>query len=91
MSKRHSIADWFDERTGYRAGLEHLLDEPIPANVNWWFTLGSVLLFLLVVQIVTGAALMMYYVPTPPHAYDSIRFITAQLTFRGSCVRILQP
>ncbi|MHB8533525.1 MAG: cytochrome b N-terminal domain-containing protein [Solirubrobacteraceae bacterium] len=81
MSIRHSIADWFDERTGYRAGLEHLLDEPIPANVNWWFTLGSVLLFLLVVQIVTGAVLTMYYVPTPTYAYDSVRYITTQLTF----------
>jgi ubiquinol-cytochrome c reductase cytochrome b subunit len=81
MPTRHTIGDWLDARTGYRAGLHHLLDEPIPASVNWWFTLGSVLLFLLTVQIVTGAALMMYYVPTPAYAYDSVRFITSQLTF----------
>ncbi len=81
MSIRRTVADWFDERTGYRAGLHHVLDEPLPAGVNWWFTLGSVLLFLLSIQIVTGAVLMMYYVPTPTHAYDSIRFITTQLTF----------
>ena len=81
-----AVADWFDSRTGYRAGLHHLLDEPLPASVNWWFTLGSVLLFLLVTQIATGAVLMMYYVPTPTHAYDSIRFITSQLAF-GSMLR----
>src|SRR5581483_4124202 len=75
------VSTWIDDRTGYRAGLRRLLDEPVPGDVNWWFTLGSVLLFLLTIQIVTGAALTMYYVPTPTHAYDSIRFITTQLTF----------
>src|SRR5205814_2153763 len=77
----HSAGDWLDARTGYRAGLRRLLDEPVPGDVNWWFTLGSVLLFLIVLQTITGATLMMYYVPTPTHAYDSIRFITNQLTF----------
>ncbi len=81
MSTRHSTGDWLDARTGYRAGLRYLLDEPIPPNVNWWFTLGSVLLFLLVVQFVTGAVLMMYYVPSPAYAYDSVRFIATTLTF----------
>src|SRR5437868_10615483 len=76
-----TVSGWVDDRTGYRAGLRRLLDEPVPGDVNWWFTLGSVLLFLLTIQIVTGAALTMYYVPTPTHAYDSIRFITTQLTF----------
>ncbi|MGE5245194.1 MAG: cytochrome b N-terminal domain-containing protein [Betaproteobacteria bacterium] len=81
MSTRQSIGDWLDARTGYRAGLHHLLDEPLPASVNWWFTLGSVLLMLLAVQIVTGAVLMMYYVPAPAYAYDSVRFIATRLTF----------
>jgi len=77
----HGIGDWLDARTGYRAGLSRLLDEPVPGDVNWWFTLGSVLLFLLGIQILTGAVLTMYYVPTPAHAYDSVRFIMTQLTF----------
>jgi len=81
MSSRQSIRDWFDARTGYRAGLRRLLDEPIPGDVNWWFTLGSVLLFLIAVQFVTGVVLTMYYVPTPTHAYDSVRFIQTGLSF----------
>lgn len=86
MFPRRSFGDWLDARTGYRAGLDRLLGEPVPAGVNWWFTLGSVLLFLLGVQMLTGAVLMMYYVPTPAYAYDSVRFITARLTF-GHLVR----
>ena len=53
-----------------------LLDEPLPPGTGWFFTLGSVLLALLVVQLLTGAFLTLYYAPTPDHAYDSIRFIT---------------
>jgi ubiquinol-cytochrome c reductase cytochrome b subunit len=83
-----SIGDWFNDRTGYRAGLSRLLDEPIPGDVNWWFTLGSVLLFLLAIQFVTGVTLTMYYVPTPASAYDSVRFISTQLTF-GRVLRAL--
>ena len=83
-----SIGDWLNARTGYRAGLRRLLDEPIPGDVNWWFTLGSVLLFLLALQFITGVTLTMYYVPTPASAYDSVRYISTQLTF-GHIVRAL--
>jgi ubiquinol-cytochrome c reductase cytochrome b subunit len=78
--------DWLDSRTGFRAGRTHLLDEPLPSGVGWWFVTGSILLFLLGVQVVTGIVLTMYYVPSPEHAYDSVRFIMEQLTF-GSILR----
>lgn len=73
--RRRSVADWLDDRTGFRALRRHLLEEPLPAGTAWWFTLGSVLLFGLGVQVVTGIALALYYAPTPDHAWDSVRFI----------------
>ena len=73
--KRRGLADWIDDRTGVRALRRHLFDEPLPAGTGWWFTLGSVLLFGLTVQVVTGIALALYYAPTPDHAWDSVRFI----------------
>src|SRR5690242_19533036 len=75
------IADWCHARTGYRTGLKVLLDEPLPAGTGWWFTLGSILLALIGIQFLTGFVLMMYYVPTPAYAYDSVRFIMTDLTF----------
>ena len=69
------VLDWLDSRTGYRAGLSHLLDETLPAGVGWWFVTGSILLFLLGVQFVTGVVLTMFYVPTPDHAHESVRYI----------------
>ena len=74
------LLDWFDHRTGYRAAFRHLLEEPLPHGTGWAFTTGSILLLLLGVQVVTGIALGMYYVPTPLIAYDSVRFITDTLT-----------
>jgi ubiquinol-cytochrome c reductase cytochrome b subunit len=62
-----------------------LLDEPLPPGTGWFFTLGSILLALVAVQILTGAFLTLYYAPTPDHAYDSIRFIMA--TASGRLVR----
>ena len=49
------VFDWLDSRTGFRAGLSHLLDEPLPPGVGWWFVTGSVLMFLLGVQLLTGS------------------------------------
>jgi ubiquinol-cytochrome c reductase cytochrome b subunit len=58
---------------------KHVLDEPLPAGTGWWFTLGSVILFGLGVQVATGIALSFYYAPTPDHAWDSVRFITTSV------------
>ena len=49
------MRDWLDARTGFRGLLKHLLDEPIPSGVGWWFVTGSIVLFLLAVQLVTGS------------------------------------
>jgi ubiquinol-cytochrome c reductase cytochrome b subunit len=86
MVRPPELLDWLDSRTGYRAGVRHLLDEPLPGGVGWWFITGSVLLFLLGVQLLTGIVLAMYYVPSPASAYDSVRYIMTNLPL-GSVVR----
>lgn len=75
------LFDWLDSRTAYRKLLHHALEEPLPKGTGWAFTTGSVLLFLLGIQLVTGIVLTMYYVPSPALAYDSVRYITDTLTF----------
>ena len=63
-----SIADWVDERLGIRAIGEALFERKIPEGtglVSWIYTLGSVVMFLFILQAVTGMFLAMNYAPTP--------------------------
>ena len=81
MKPLYDLLDWLDSRTGWRTGRANLLEEPIQAGVGWWFVTGSILLMLLGVQLITGVVLAMYYVPSPEHAYDSVRYIMERVTF----------
>jgi len=67
---------WLDERLPIvRFGKEHLLDFPTPRNLNYWWTFGAILVFMLTVQIVTGIVLAMHYVPNVSLAFDSVEQI----------------
>jgi hypothetical protein len=65
------IANWLDERVGWKAVWETIFLRKIP-KVNWFYTLGSATLFTAINQAVTGILLTIYYVPTPDHAYESV-------------------
>lgn len=71
--------DWLDHRSGFRTIRHHLLDEKLPAGTGWWFTFGSLLLFGLTLQVITGTLLALFYAPTPDHAWDSVRYITTEV------------
>ena len=70
-----NLANWLDERLGWRNVWKTIFIRKIP-KVNWLYTLGSATLFVAITQVVTGILLTIYYVPTPDHAYDTVRFIT---------------
>jgi quinol-cytochrome oxidoreductase complex cytochrome b subunit len=73
------MGNWLDERLGWREVWAAIFLRKIP-KVNWLYTLGSATLFVAIIQIVTGILLTIYYVPTPDHAYDSVQYITTQVT-----------
>ncbi len=75
-----------DSEKGLLAIVKDLLDEPMPKGVSWPHTLGSVLLALIVVQIVTGILLSFYYSPNADAAYESIQYIETQVLF-GKLIR----
>ena len=74
------VMDWLDERLGISTIYHVVLDRNVP-KVNWWYTLGSATLFLLVLQATTGIFLTVYYIPSPDHAYESINYIMTGVTF----------
>ena len=80
------LYQWLDSRLRLQPIQKTLLDEPIPGGASWIYVFGSATLFLFVMQALTGMFLVVYYAPTPDHAYDSIQFIENQVTF-GAFVR----
>ena len=71
---------WLDNRTGLETAVRNFLYEQIPASSSWHQVFGSVALFLFLVQAFTGALLAFNYAPTPGDAYNSLRYIMAEVT-----------
>ncbi len=72
--------DWVEERSGLVGATKYFLFRKVPGDTNWFHTLGSATLTAFLVQALTGVILAMYYKPDPNTAYESIRFITDDLT-----------
>lgn len=73
------VGDWLDERVKWRQVWDAIFLRKVP-KVNWLYTLGSATLFLALNQAITGILLTIYYVPTPDNAYDSVQYITTQVS-----------
>ncbi len=83
----NAVEKWFDERLPIlRFSKEHLMDFPTPKNLNYWWTFGAILAFMLVVQIVTGVILAMHYVPNVDLAFDSVELIKRDVNY-GEIIR----
>ena len=63
-----------------------MLDRTVPDRIALGATLGCATLAAFLVQVVSGVVLATYYVPSPDHAYDSIRFIEHRIA-GGSLLR----
>ena len=62
------------------------LRKPLPKHINLLFSLGSLAMFLLLLQAATGAFLALSYSPSPDHAHNAVKYITEEVPF-GSFVR----
>jgi quinol-cytochrome oxidoreductase complex cytochrome b subunit len=71
---------WVEERSGLVGYTKWFLFRKVPHDLSWAQTLGSASLTAFIVQAVTGVILAMYYKPDPDKAYQSIQFITEDLT-----------
>lgn len=73
------MADWIDARLGVRASLRPVLTHPIPKGaagpMGWWYVFGSASMTLLMIQVLTGIALALVYVPAADKAYDSLLYL----------------
>ncbi len=80
------VVDYVDERTGVVAGTKWFMFRNVPAETSWFQTLGFAAFAIFSMQAITGIVLAMYYQPDPGTAFQSIEFITNDVTW-GSLVR----
>jgi len=79
---QNAMLRWLEDRLpivglAYSAGVSY----PTPRNLNYWWTFGGILTFMLVVQIVTGIVLVMHYTPEASMAFDSIEHMTRDVNY----------
>ena len=76
MSKAQALLRWIDERFPLTALWKSQVSEYYaPKNFNFWYYFGSLALFVLVIQIVSGIFLTMNYKPDAEHAFQSVEYI----------------
>jgi len=74
--KAGDLMSWVDERLPVTQFYnDHLAKYYAPKNFNFWYYMGSLALFILVLQIVTGIFLTMNYKPSAAEAFASVEFI----------------
>jgi ubiquinol-cytochrome c reductase cytochrome b subunit len=79
LNKRLPVDEFIHEQlTGYYA----------PKNFNVWYFFGSLALLVLVLQLVTGIFLTMFYKPGELTAFDSVEYIMREVDF-GWLIRYL--
>ena len=73
------LADWLDDRSGYRHLMKEALDEPITRRRRWHYVFGSALTVIFMVQVFTGLLLMTSYSPSSSTAWGSVFFISHEM------------
>jgi ubiquinol-cytochrome c reductase cytochrome b subunit len=76
------IGRWFDERLpATRLLYDSFVAYPIPRNLNYWYTFGGILSFMLAAQIVTGVVLAMHYAADADLAFESVEHIMRDVKY----------
>jgi ubiquinol-cytochrome c reductase cytochrome b/c1 subunit len=86
---QNPVLKWFEQRLPIM-GLVHssFIVYPVPRNLNYWWTFGGILSFMLAAQIVTGVILVMHYTPHATMAFSSIEHIMRDVNY-GWLIRYL--
>ncbi len=74
---------WLDRRYQITPLIDFLRHKEVPLGHHSlvWYYLGGATMFFFMVQIVTGALLLMYYQPGEATAHESIRYLTTKVPF----------
>ncbi|MCW2315162.1 ubiquinol-cytochrome c reductase cytochrome b subunit [Rhodoblastus acidophilus] len=73
---KNGVVKWLEARLPILSfGYDSFVAYPTPKNLNYWWTFGAILSFMLIAQIVTGVVLTMHYTPEATMAFSSVEKI----------------
>lgn len=72
---------WLDQRTGIVTATKDFLTEDVPGGASYWYAFGSATVFAMIIQIVTGIFLTLYYSPSASTAWASTYYIYSKVPF----------
>jgi len=85
----NNILNWIDRRFPLTSTIKnHLTNYYVPKNFNFWYFFGSLALFVLILQIVTGIFLTMHYKPDASQAFSSVEYIMRDVPY-GYIIRYM--
>ncbi|MFT6084591.1 MAG: quinol-cytochrome oxidoreductase complex cytochrome b subunit [Alphaproteobacteria bacterium] len=72
----NKVAAWVNDRLPIFSLMhDHVNTFPTPKNLNYWYTFGGILTFMLLVQIITGITLAMHYSANVATAFSGVEHI----------------
>jgi len=79
---QNAVMKWIERRLPI-GGLiyESFVAYPTPRNLNYWWTFGGILSFMLCVQLITGIVLAMHYTPHVAYAFTSVEYIMRDVNY----------
>ncbi len=85
----HAFMAWIDKRLPVSSFWQaHMAGYYAPKNFNFWYYMGSLALFVLVIQILSGIFLTMHYKPSAEEAFASVEYIMRDVEW-GWLIRYL--
>ena len=75
------VKQWIDERWPLSPLVNLALEEEIPGGARFAYTLGSAVLVVFMLQILSGILQLFFYVPATDHAYNSVSYLRTQVPF----------
>ncbi|WP_407176465.1 cytochrome c1 [Bradyrhizobium sp. STM 3562] len=78
----HPALKWIERRLPIMGFIHSsFVAYPTPRNLNYWWTFGAILSFMLAAQIVTGVILAMHYTPEATMAFRSVELIVRDVNY----------
>jgi cytochrome b6 len=83
------VSEWLKSRLPWEFIQKYMQEKKVPQHRHsFWYLFGGLSLFFLIVQMITGILMLLYYSPTPETAHESVTLIMTQVSY-GWLIRSL--